>query len=94
MLAVTQETPAPIAILSAAQRIAIGECHTAGILHKLRGFWAGEERVARIAGVTVADLVRDGLMSINQISARRSTARLTHRGQWFARTLAIAAASS
>jgi len=86
---VRRETPAPIVILSAAKRLALIECHIAGTVHKLRGFWGGEARTARIAGVTVSDLVRDGMMVVNELGYRRSAARLTDRGAWFARTLAL-----
>ncbi len=89
MLAFT-ETPAPVVILSPAKRIALLECHLAGRLDKLRGFWSAPGTLARIAGVTVADLSRDGLMVVNSTTYRKDVARLSDRGAWFARTLAAA----
>lgn len=90
MLARTPETPAPLIGLSAAKRIALAECRIAGALKKLRGVWGAEGSLARIAGVTVADLARDGLLVINSTTYRKSVARLTDRGAWFARTLVAA----
>jgi hypothetical protein len=43
----------------------------------------------RIAGITVADLARDGLLTVNAIG-NRAVAQLTVRGSWFARTIASA----
>jgi hypothetical protein len=60
-----------------------------GILHKCSGAWtpALAESHERISGITVADLSRDGLLTITEIDKRKS-ARLTPRGTWFARTAA------
>jgi hypothetical protein len=87
MLALT-ETPAPIIGISPAQRIALVECHIAGILKKFHGSWGADGTLARIAGVTVADLARDGMLVVNSTTYRKDTARLSERGAWFARTLA------
>ena len=38
-----------------------------------------------ISGVTVADLGRDGMLTLSTL---RESARLTPRGNWFARTVA------
>lgn len=88
MLAATAETPAPIVILSQTKRTALLECFFADTLKKLKGHWGAEGGTTKIAGVTVADLVRDDLFVVNDISHRRRAARLTTRGAWFARTLA------
>jgi hypothetical protein len=90
MLSTTPETPAPVVILSRAQRVAILECHNGRGLRKLRGFWVADGSTVRICGVTVADLVRDDLMVTNELGYRKSVARLTGRGAWFARTLVAA----
>jgi hypothetical protein len=90
MLSTTPETRAPIASLSPAQRTAVLECHNGRRLHKLRGFWSAEGSAVRVYGVTVADLVREDLMVTNELGYRKSVARLTTRGAWFARTLVAA----
>jgi hypothetical protein len=41
----------------------------------------------RISGVTVADLGRDGMLTLTMLG-RNASARLTTRGSWFARTVA------
>lgn len=87
-LLVLDETPAPIIGLSMAKHIALIECHIAGQLNKLHGSWGAEGTLARIAGVTVSDLARDGMLVVNTASFRKATARLSERGAWFARTLA------
>jgi hypothetical protein len=74
------EPRAPIAVLTGAQRKALMVCLEAGTIHR----YGGE---ARISGITVADLARDGLLSIDAVGKTR-TARLTMRGSWFARTVA------
>lgn len=87
-LSVLDETPAPIVGISPAQRIALIECHIAGMLKKFHGRWGAEGTLARIAGVTVSDLARDGMLVVNSTTYRKETARLSDRGEWFARTLA------
>ena len=85
------ERPAPIAILSAAKRAAlVAFLHGDGVLHKSRGVWtASPARAsgARIYGMTIADLARDGILMVTMIG-KSASARLTPRGAWFARTLA------
>jgi hypothetical protein len=85
------ERPAPIAILSAAKRAAlIAFLHGDGVLHKSRGVWtASPARAsgARIYGMTIADLARDGMLTVTMIG-KSASARLTPRGTWFARSLA------
>ena len=56
----------------------------------LDGYWCGTPEGKHISGVTVADLARDGMFSVERNSTHGS-ALLTERGQWFARTLIEAA---
>jgi hypothetical protein len=84
------EPRAPIAVLTGAQRKALMVCLEAGTIHRCGGAWvpaSGNGGEARISGITVADLARDGLLSIDAVGKTR-TARLTMRGSWFARTVA------
>jgi hypothetical protein len=82
---------APIDILSPAKRAALIAClNSDGVLHKRYGVWSPScvgTLEARIAGVTVADLSRDGMLIVTVIR-RSASARLTARGAWFARTAA------
>jgi len=80
------EPRAMIAILSAAQRNALLACFTASGLHKKDGAWHGPADGKPVSGVTVADLARDGMLTLNT-DRRLGSARLTERGNWFARTL-------
>jgi hypothetical protein len=85
------ERPAPIAILSAVKRAAlIAFLHGDGTLHKSRGIWCAQPAKAcepRIYGMTIADLARDGMLTVI-VTRTSASARLTPRGNWFARTLA------
>jgi hypothetical protein len=81
---------APDAVLSPTKRTAVIECFNNNGLHKRRGYWWGTLEGKHISGVTVADLARDGIFSV-VINLRHGSARLTERGQWFARTLIEAA---
>jgi hypothetical protein len=77
---------APIALLSLAKRTALIECFNNNSLDKRSGCWCGAPERKHISGGTVADLARDGMFSV--ITNRsHGSARLTERGQWFARTL-------
>ena len=84
------EPRAPVSILTLAQRTALVACLNGGRLYKQRGVWtpslAGPCNKG-IAGVTVADLSRDGMLSLT-IQGRHASAQLTTRGSWFARTAA------
>jgi hypothetical protein len=80
------EQRALIAILSAAKRNALVACYSASGLHKNDGAWHGPADGKPISGVTVADLARDGMLTLTT-DHRLGTARLTERGIWFARTL-------
>ena len=84
------ERLAPIEKLSPIKQRTLVVCLEAdGMLHKCSGAWtpAHAESHERISGITVADLSRDGLLTITVIDKRKS-ARLTPRGIWFARTAA------
>jgi hypothetical protein len=80
------EPRAMIAILSAAKRNALVACFNASGLHKKDGAWHGPADGTPISGVTVADLARDGMLTLTT-DRRLGSARLTERGNWFARTL-------
>ena len=83
------ERRAPTAILSPAKRAALIACLNGGILHKRCGVWTAPSASAcdkPISGVTVADLGRDGLLTLSLLQGSAS-ARLTARGNWFARTV-------
>jgi hypothetical protein len=77
---------APVAILSAAKRRALLACLDSGGLRKKAGAWHGPEKAKPISGVTVADLARDGMLTL--ITEHQTcSAQLTERGIWFAQTL-------
>ena len=83
------EPKAPIAILTPAKRAALIAClDGSGTLHKRRGVWTTDSGQARISGTTVADLGRDGMLTLT-VLGRQASARLTARGNWYARTVAI-----
>ena len=89
-LVIANKRRAPVAVLSPTKRTAVIECFNNNGLHKGRGYWWGTPEGKHISGVTVADLARDGIFSVF-INLRHGSARLTERGQWFARTLIEAA---
>ena len=80
------EPRALIAILSAAKRNALVACFNGSGLHKKDGAWHGPAEGKPVSGVTVADLARDGMLTVTT-DHRLGSARLTERGNWFARTL-------
>jgi hypothetical protein len=80
------EPRAPIAILSPAKRNAVVACFNAGGLHKRDGAWHGPPGGKPVSGMTAADLARDGMLTVTT-NHRIGSARLTERGNWFARTL-------
>jgi hypothetical protein len=77
-------------VLSSAKRAALIASLNGGSLHKRCGVWAapfanvGDKP---ISGVTVADLGRDGMLTLTMLRGG-AYARLTVRGNWFARTVA------
>jgi hypothetical protein len=85
-LVIANKRRVSVAVLSPTKRTAVIECFNNNGLHKRRGYWWGTPEGKHISGVTVADLARDGVVSVINGSAR-----LTERGQWFARTLVEAA---
>ena len=80
------EPRAQIAILSPAKRNALVSCFNAGGLHKKDGAWHAPIGGMALSGVTIADLARDGMLTVTKID-RLGSAQLTERGNWFARTL-------
>src|ERR1700737_4645700 len=88
-LLAANELPAPIAILSTAKRAAFIAClKGGGTLHKRYGVWVSEAAGADdkpVAGMTVADLSRDGMLTVT-VPGRKSSARLTTRGSLCSRT--------
>ena len=90
LLPASDERRAPTAILSSAKRTALIACLNGGSLHKLCGVWAAPSADAGdkpIAGVTIADLRRDGMLILTMLRGS-AYARLTARGNWFAQTVA------
>jgi hypothetical protein len=91
MALLTPDEPrAPIGALSPAKRAALMACLNGGSLHRRHGAWSSPSPHVRdkpIFGVTVADLGRDGLLTLATLDGK-VTARLTERGNWFARTAA------
>jgi hypothetical protein len=82
------EPRAPTTLLSTAKRAALIACLANGTLCKQRGVWTLPRNTdRRIASITVADLARDGMLTVN-VFGRRGVAQLTVRGSWFARTIA------
>jgi hypothetical protein len=80
------ERQAPIAILSPAKQSALIACFKAAGLHKKGGAWHGPSGGIPLAGITIADLGRDGMLTVTT-NHRIGSAQLTERGNWFARTL-------
>ena len=82
-----QHGSAPIEELSPTKRKALIACLQGdGLLYKRSGTWTSSHtgpHADRFAGVTVADLSRDGLLEITTIH-KYASARLTPRGVWFA----------
>jgi hypothetical protein len=82
---------APIENLSSAKQKALMACFKGdGTLHKRYGVWAATFAGAYqtgISGNTVADLARDGMLSVI-VTRKIGSARLTPLGSWFARTVA------
>jgi hypothetical protein len=86
LLLAPSEPRAPIAILSPAKRNALVACFNAGGLHKKNGAWHGPPGGKPVSGMTTADLARDGMLTVTT-NHQFGSARLTKRGNWFARTL-------
>jgi hypothetical protein len=74
LLLAPDEPRAPTAILSPAKRVALMACLNGGILHKQCGVWIAPSASTcdkPISGVTVADLGRDGLLTLSLLHGRR-----------------------
>ena len=88
---VPHEAHAPTANLSPTKRAALLACVKGdGTLHKRMGVWkspAAQSGERPIYGVTVADLARDGMVTVT-VTGKYAIAALTPRGSWFARTAA------
>ena len=90
LLLASDERRAPTAILSSAKRAALIACLNGGSLHKHCGVWSPPSANVTdkpISGVTVADLGRDGMLTLRTLR-ESAHARLTPRENWFARTVA------
>ena len=85
------EARAPTANLSPTKRAALIACVKGdGTLHKCMGVWkspAAQGGERPVFGVTVADLARDGMVTVT-VAGKHAVASLTPRGSWFARTAA------
>jgi hypothetical protein len=74
----------PIEKLSTAKRQALVACLASdGMLYRCNGAWASSGTSDIICGITVADLIRDGLLALSS-NDRRSPAQLTPLGKWYA----------
>jgi hypothetical protein len=86
-----EEARAPTENLTPTRLAALIACIKGdGTLHKYRGVWRSPCAGScdkPIFGVTVADLSREGMMTVT-VSGKSAVARLTMRGSWFARTAA------
>ena len=80
------EQRAPISLLSPAKRTALIQSFDSNGLYKQKGCWHGSSDSKPISGSTVADLRRDGMLTVTT-NQQRGSAQLTERGSWFARTL-------
>jgi hypothetical protein len=91
LLLAPDEARAPTENLSPTKRAALIACVKGdGTLHKCRGVWkspSADNYDKPIFGVTVADLCREGMMTVT-VSGKNAVAQLTVRGGWFARTAA------
>ena len=77
---------ASISLLSPAKRTALIQSFDNNGLYKQKGCWQGSSDSKPISGSTVADLRRDGMLTVTT-NQQRGLAQLTERGNWFARTL-------
>src|ERR1017187_7799124 len=85
-LLAVDEPRARIDDLSPARRNALVACFKANELHKKDGAWHGSPDGKPVSGVTIADLARDGMLTVTT-NNQLGSAQLTKRGNWFARTL-------
>ena len=80
------ERRAAISLLSPAKQTALIEAFNNNGLQKQKGYWRGSPDSEPISGGTVADLSRDGMLTVTTIR-QRGSAQLTERGSGFGRTL-------
>jgi hypothetical protein len=80
------EQCAPISLLSPAKRTALIQSFDNNGLYKHKGCWRGSSDSKPISGSTVADLRRDGMLTVTT-NKQRGSAQLTEPGNWFAQTL-------
>ena len=80
------ERQGSIAILTPAKRSALIACFRAGELHKENGAWHGPSTGAPLSGITIANLARDGLLTVTT-NRRLRSAHLTVHGNKVALTL-------
>jgi hypothetical protein len=66
--------------------LALLACFNSGGLQKQDGSWRGKSGDKPINGNTVASLSREGLLAVTK-DKKSGSARLTERGEWFAKTL-------
>jgi len=88
VLLASNEPRAPIVHLSPAKRAALIAGINGGTLQKQSGVWRAPSASTcdkPIAGNTVADLARDGMLTLTKIG-RNASPQLTARGSWYART--------
>ena len=85
-LLAVDEPRARVESLSLPKRNALVACFKATELRKKGGAWHGSPDGRPASGLTIANLARDGMLTVTTNYQPRS-ARLTERGRWFARTL-------
>jgi hypothetical protein len=81
-----REFIAPASILSPTQQTALAECGRAGGLYKQHGVWRGSSVGLPINGNTIANLARDGLLTVEK-NGPLGSATLTDKGDWLSRAL-------
>jgi hypothetical protein len=81
-----EDEPSPVQAPPTSKRSALVACFNAGGLNKKDGAWHGAPGDRPVSGTTTADLARDGMLTVTT-KHRNGSARLTERGNWFARTL-------
>jgi len=77
----------PASILSPTEQTALAECGKTGGLYKQDGVWRGSSVGPAINGNTIANLARDGLLTIEK-NGLVGSATLTDKGEWFSRAAA------
>jgi hypothetical protein len=83
---ITRPATAPAIILSQTQRTALAECGKTGRLYKHHGVWRGSSAGTAINGNTIANLARDGYLTVTK-NGILASAILTARGGRLAQRL-------